>query len=90
VVHIYNPSSYSRSRDQEDHDSKPAQANSLEDPIWKKHILKKKNLKKAGGVAQGIDPEFKPQYRIEKKRMVVEFSGLTGSLSQTKALDRSL
>jgi hypothetical protein len=45
-------------RDQEDHDAKPAQANSLWDPI-----SKKKSQKRAGGVAQGVGPEFKPQYR---------------------------
>jgi hypothetical protein len=36
VAHVYNPS-YSRGRDQEDHDSKPAQENSSRDPILKKH-----------------------------------------------------
>jgi hypothetical protein len=35
----YNPS-YSGGRDQEDHGSKPAQANSAQDPISKKPIIK--------------------------------------------------
>jgi hypothetical protein len=34
VAHAYNPS-YSGGRDQEDHGSKPAQANSAQDPILK-------------------------------------------------------
>jgi hypothetical protein len=40
VAHSYNPS-YSGGRDQEDHSSKPAQANSAQDPILKKLITKK-------------------------------------------------
>jgi hypothetical protein len=50
-------------KDQEDHGSKPACANSSRDPISKKSIAKK-----AGRVAQGIGPEFKPQYRPKKKK----------------------
>jgi hypothetical protein len=46
-------------RDQEDYGSKPTQANSSQHPILKKPITHKK---KAGGVAQGVGPEFKPQY----------------------------
>jgi hypothetical protein len=57
VAHFCNPS-YSGGRDQEDHGSKPAQANSSRDPILKKHP----SLKRAGGVARGVDPEFKLQY----------------------------
>jgi hypothetical protein len=53
VAHVYNPS-YSGGRDQEDHGSKPAQANSSHDPI-----LKNPSQKRAGGVAQGEGPEFK-------------------------------
>jgi hypothetical protein len=45
---------YLGGRDQEDHSSKPAWANSSQDPISKTPITKKG----AGGVAQG--PEFKP------------------------------
>jgi hypothetical protein len=40
VVHTSNPS-YSGGKDQEDHGLKPAGANSLRDPIWKKSITKK-------------------------------------------------
>jgi hypothetical protein len=38
VAHAYNPS-YSEGGDQEDGSSKPAQANSLQDPIFKKKEL---------------------------------------------------
>jgi hypothetical protein len=55
VVHTYNHSC-SGSRDQEDHGSKPAQANSSRDPIWKIPITRR-----AGGVFQDEGPEFKPQ-----------------------------
>jgi hypothetical protein len=40
VAHTCN-ASYSGGRDQEDHDSKPAQANSSQDPISKKPFTKK-------------------------------------------------
>jgi hypothetical protein len=50
VAHACNPS-YSGGTDQEDHSSKPAQANSSQDPTQKR----------AGGVAQGVGPELKPQ-----------------------------
>jgi hypothetical protein len=40
VAHAYN-SSYSEGRDQEDHGSKPAQANSSRDPISKNTITRK-------------------------------------------------
>jgi hypothetical protein len=62
VAHAYNPS-YSGGRDQEDRSSKPAQANSLRDPI-----SKMPNTKKAGRVAQGVGPELKPQYRKKKSK----------------------
>jgi hypothetical protein len=49
---------------QEDQSSKPARASSW-DPI-----LEKKNHNKwAGGVTQGIDPEFKSQYHKKKKKI---------------------
>jgi hypothetical protein len=48
---------------QEDCDSKPTQANSLQDLI-----LKKPSQRKAGEVAQGVAPEFKPQYHKKKKK----------------------
>jgi hypothetical protein len=41
VAHSCNPS-YSGDRDQEDHGSKPAPANSLWDPIWKKNPSQKR------------------------------------------------
>jgi hypothetical protein len=53
VVHACNPS-YSGGRDQEDCSLKSARANSSRDPI-----LKKPFTKRAGGVAQGVGPEFK-------------------------------
>jgi hypothetical protein len=57
-------SRYSGDRDKEDHGLKIAQANCSEDPTSKK---KKKNHKKsAGRVAQGIAPEFNPQYHTKK------------------------
>jgi hypothetical protein len=56
-----NPS-YSGGRYPEDH-SKPARANSLRHPISKKPIKKR-----AGEVAQGVGPEFKPQFCKKKKK----------------------
>jgi hypothetical protein len=38
-------------------------ANSLQD-----HILKNSSQKRAGGVAQGVGSEFKPQYHHQKKK----------------------
>jgi hypothetical protein len=55
--HDYNPS-YSGGRDQEDPSSNPAWANSSQDLISKRPITKIK----AGRVAQGVGPKFKPQY----------------------------
>jgi hypothetical protein len=66
VAHAYNTSD-SGGRDQEDRNSKPAQANSLRDPILKIPITIKK---RAGGLAKGVGPEFKPQYHKKKKKMV--------------------
>jgi hypothetical protein len=54
VAHAYNPS-YSGCRDQEDCGLKSALANSSQGPI-----LKIPNTKRAGGVDQGVGPEFKP------------------------------
>jgi hypothetical protein len=53
---------YLGGRDEEDHSSKPAQENSLQDLILKKNP----SPKRTGGVAQGVDPEYKPQY-LKKK-----------------------
>jgi hypothetical protein len=61
VVHACNLS-YSGGRHQEDHCSKSAQANSSQDPVLKIPITKR-----VGGVAQGVGPEFKPQYQKKKK-----------------------
>jgi hypothetical protein len=61
VVHTCNPS-FCGGRDQEDRGSKPTGANSLRDPISKKNPSEKRT----GGVAQGIGPEFKPQYNTLK------------------------
>jgi hypothetical protein len=60
VAHTYNPS-YSGGRDQEDR-SQP-KANSVQDASLKKTFTKK---------AQGIGPEFKPQYHKKKKEMYIE------------------
>jgi hypothetical protein len=57
-----NNTSYSGGRDQEDRSSKPAQTNSFQALISKKHITKKGLV----GVAQGVGPEFKPQYHKKK------------------------
>jgi hypothetical protein len=48
---------YSGGRDEEDRGLKPAQATSSRDSI-----SKIPNTKRAGRVAQGEGPEFKPQY----------------------------
>jgi hypothetical protein len=63
VAHACNPS-YSGGRDQEDCSSKPAWANSLKDPIWKK----KNHKKRVCGVAQVVGPKFKLQYHKKKKK----------------------
>jgi hypothetical protein len=68
VAHTCNPS-YSDGRDQEDHGSKPAQANSSVRPYLEKALHKKG----AGGVFQGVGLEFKPQYRKKKKTAAKKF-----------------
>jgi hypothetical protein len=62
VAHTYNPS-YSGGRDQEDHGSKPAWANSSARP----YLEKKKSYTRVGGMAHGVGPEFKSQYCKKKK-----------------------
>jgi hypothetical protein len=57
-----NPT-YSGGRDQEDHGSKPAWANSSTRPYLKKTLHKNR----VGGVTQGDGSEFKPQYHKKKK-----------------------
>jgi hypothetical protein len=64
LAHACNPS-YSGGRDQEDWGSKPVPVNSLRHPVLKKNITHKKMT---DGVAQGVGPEFKPQYHKKKKR----------------------
>jgi hypothetical protein len=66
VIHACNPS-YSGGSNQEDLGSKSAQTNSLRDPISKKPITHM-HTERAGGVAQGLGPKFKPQYRKKKKK----------------------
>jgi hypothetical protein len=63
VTHIYSPS-YSRDRDQEDHGSKSAQANSSARIALKK----RPSQKRAGGVAQSVGPKLKPQCHKERKK----------------------
>jgi hypothetical protein len=61
VAHTYKPS-YSGGRDQEDMvQSQPQQI-----VLWN---LSQKTLhkKRAGGVAEGADPEFNPRYHKKKK-----------------------
>jgi hypothetical protein len=62
LAHSCNPS-YSEGRNQEDFSLKPAPANSSQNPIWKIP-----NTKRAGGVAQGVGPEFKPWYRRKENK----------------------
>jgi hypothetical protein len=64
VAHTYNPS-YSGGRDQEAHSSKTARENSSQYPISKNPITKNW----AGKVAQGVGPEFKPQYSRGGKKV---------------------
>jgi hypothetical protein len=64
VAHACNPS-YLRGSDQADCSWQPARANSSEDPISKIPITKKGWWSE---VAQGVVPEFKPQYRKKKKK----------------------
>jgi hypothetical protein len=63
-THSCNPS-YLGGRDQEDCSLTPAQANSLGEPILKNPLQKR-----ADGVAQGVGPEFKPQYHQKKKENI--------------------
>jgi hypothetical protein len=61
VPQTCNPN-YSGGRDEKVHSSKPAWANSSQNPISKKPYTKKR----AGGVAQGVGPEFKPSTTTNK------------------------
>jgi hypothetical protein len=62
VAHAYNPI-YSGGRDQEDHRSKSARANSSVRP----YLEKTHHKNRASEVAQGEGPEFKPQYLKNKQ-----------------------
>jgi hypothetical protein len=57
VAHACNPS-HSGGRDQENHGLKPAQANSLQDPILEKTLHQK-------------DPELKPQLPQKKGKKIL-------------------
>jgi hypothetical protein len=70
VAHTHNPS-YSGGRDQEDCSLKPAQVNSSQAPSQKTS-----HRKRAGGVAQGVGPEFKPQYCKKRKKTRLLKSGM--------------
>jgi hypothetical protein len=71
--HSCNPSS--RGRDQEDQGSKPAWANSLSNSISRKQNKTKQNpsQQRAGGVAQGVGPEFKSQHHKKRVKIPVNF-----------------
>jgi hypothetical protein len=59
---------------------KPAQAKQFMRPHLEK---KKKSQKQAGGVAQSVDPEFKPQYCKNKTKQNKEsLTGARGSCSK--------
>jgi hypothetical protein len=62
--------SYSGGREQKDHSSKPAQANSSQDLISKIPTIKRK---RTCGVTQGVGPEFKPQYYKNNNLIMCEF-----------------
>jgi hypothetical protein len=63
VAHTCNPS-YSGGRDKEEHSSKSAPGKQLTRP----YLEDIHHKKRAGGVAQGVDPEFKPQYQHKKTK----------------------
>jgi hypothetical protein len=77
VAHACNRS-YSGDINQEDWDSKPAQANSLWDSI-----SKIPSQKRAGRVAQGEGPEFKPQYQKRNWESYIWIPTLMISLCRT-------
>jgi hypothetical protein len=62
--------SYLGGRDQEDQGSKPTWTNKFKRPYLKKNpsLKKQKTKTRAGGVAQGIGPEFKPHTEEKKKK----------------------
>jgi hypothetical protein len=70
VAHICNPS-YSGGSNQENRGLKPVWANSLQKSRTPGHT---RTQKRTGGVAQGVDPEFKTQYRKEKKSSFMPYA----------------
>jgi hypothetical protein len=77
VANACNPS-YSGSKDKEDRGSRPAGANSLRDPI-----SKNPSQKRAGGVAQGEDLEFKNSSVSKKQKPLRAAVGLRLAWSQS-------
>jgi hypothetical protein len=67
VAQACNPS-YLGGRDQEDCSSNPAQENSSKKTLHKK---------RAGGVAQGEGPEFKPQFKKKRKEKEGGIGGIS-------------
>jgi hypothetical protein len=59
VAHSCNPN-YSGGRDQEYHGSKQI--------VYETYLKRNSSQKRAGGVAQSVGLEFKPQYCKKKKR----------------------
>jgi hypothetical protein len=66
VTHTYNPS-FSGGSDQEDRDLKPAGKIGHETLSWKTPSLPTPT-QMAGGVTQGVGPEFKSQYHKTKQK----------------------
>jgi hypothetical protein len=78
VAHACDPS-YSRGRDQEDLSSKPGWANSSQKiPLQRR----------AGGVAQGVGPEFKPQYHIHKNIPYLSMAQVVEALSSSPSISK--
>jgi hypothetical protein len=64
---------------------KPAWANSSQGTV-----SKNPSQKRAGGVTQGIDPEFKPQYHKKKRNELYETKTLLSSLYSGPCLAQGL
>jgi hypothetical protein len=75
VAHTCNPS-YSEGRDQEDRGSKPALANSLQDPISKKKKKKKTFTKKGRWSGSRYRPWVQTPVLKKKKLVVNNFSSV--------------
>jgi hypothetical protein len=67
VAHACNPS-YSGGRDQEDHRSKPAQANSSGDPIWKNPSQKIGLVEWLKEKALSSNPSIKKKKKTEENK----------------------